>query len=70
MPYMQSAQINGLIAGLNSAAKIEQANGQPGLARRYWDAYSLGLLLAVVFMVLGGFWNFILGLQARREEAK
>ncbi len=71
MPYLQSAQINGLVAGLNSAAKIEQANGQPGLARRYWDAYSLGLLMAVVFMLLGGLWNFILGLQARRtQEAK
>ena len=68
MPYMQSAQINGLVAGLNSSAKIEQANGQPGLVRRYWDAYSLGLLLAVVFMILGGFWNFILGLQARRTQ--
>ncbi len=68
MPYMQSAQIDGLVAGLNSAAKIEQANGQPGLARRYWDAYSLGLLMAVVFMVLGGFWNFILGWQARRTQ--
>ena len=68
MPYMQSGQINGLVAGLNSAAKVEQANGQPGLARCYWDAYSLGLLLAVAFMILGGFWNFILGLQARRTQ--
>ena len=68
MPYMQSGQINGLVAGLNSAAKIEQANGQPGLARRYWDAYSLGLLLAVAFLLLGGLWNFILGLQARRAQ--
>jgi len=71
MPYLQSAQINGLVAGLNSAAKVEQANGQPGLARRYWDAYSLGLLVAVAFMFLGGLWNFFLGLQARRaQEAK
>ncbi|MBI1794060.1 MAG: hypothetical protein HYR70_07700 [Chloroflexi bacterium] len=68
MPYLQSGQINGLVAGLNSAAKIEQANGQPGLARRYWDAYSLGLLLAVAVMFLGGFWNFVIGLQVRRSQ--
>ena len=68
MPYFQSNQINGLVSGLNSATKIEQANGQPGLVRRYWDAYSLGLLLAVAFMILGGLWNFILGLQARHTQ--
>jgi hypothetical protein len=71
MPYYQSKQINGLVSGLNSASKVEQANGQPGFVRRYWDAYSIGLLLAVVVITLGGLWNFVLGLQARRaKEAK
>ena len=66
MPYVASGQVNGLVNGLNDASKVEQANGQAGLARRYWDAYSVGLLLAAVMIILGGFWNLVSGLQARR----
>ena len=74
MPYVASGQVNGLVNGLNDASKVEQANGedkenQPlGLARRYWDAYSVGLLLAAVMIILGGFWSLVSGLQARRAE--
>jgi hypothetical protein len=80
LPYVDSGQVNGLIAGLYGAAGVEQANGglpsvtgaeqtngvPTGFVRRYWDAYSLGLLLAVVVMFLGGLWNFWLGVQDRR----
>jgi len=65
MPYVASGQVDGLVNGLNDASKVEQANGQAGLARRYWDAYSVGLLLAAVMIVLGGFWNLVTGLRAR-----
>ncbi|HUH98872.1 MAG TPA: hypothetical protein VLZ89_16040 [Anaerolineales bacterium] len=68
MPYVASGQVNGLINGLNDASKVEQANGQAGLARRYWDAYSLGSLLAAVMIILGGLWSLVSGLQARRAE--
>ena len=68
MPYVASGQVDGLINGLNDASKVEQANGQAGLARRYWDAYSLGLLLAAAMIILGGFWSLVSGLQARRAE--
>ncbi len=69
LPYADSGQVKGLIAGLNGAAGAEQANnGQPGFVRRYWDAYSLGLLLAVAIMLIGGLWNFWLGIQDRREH--
>jgi hypothetical protein len=70
MPYVNSGQVNGMVSGLNGAAKVEQANGQPGLVRSYWDAYSLGLWLAVLAIVLGGAWNFIRGLQDRRAGGK
>ena len=59
MPYAASGQVDGLVNGLNDASKVEQANGQAGLACRYWDAYSVGLLLAAMMIVLGGFWNFL-----------
>ena len=68
MPYLASGQVNGLINGLNDASKVEQANGQAGLARRYWDAYSVGLLLAAVMILLGGLWSLVGGLQARNAE--
>jgi hypothetical protein len=68
MPYVASGQVNGIVNGLNDASKIEQANGQAGLARRYWDAYSVGLLLAAAMIILGGFWSLVSGLQARRAE--
>ncbi len=67
LPYVDSGQVNGLISGLSGAAGVEQANNNlPGFVRRYWDAYSLGLLLAVALMLLGGLWNFWLGIQDRR----
>ncbi len=68
MPYISSGQVNGMVSGLNGAAKVEEANGQPGIARRDWDAYSAGLWLAVIAMVLGGFWNFVLGSRDRRAQ--
>ncbi len=57
-PYVQSGQIDGLVVGLGGSAPIEQINsGRPGLARRYWDAYGLGLLVAVTLIALGSLWN-------------
>jgi hypothetical protein len=68
MPYFASSQINGLVNGLNDASKVEQANGQAGLASRYWDAYSVGLLLAAVMILLGGLWNIVPGIQSLGKE--
>ncbi len=74
MPYAASGQVDGLINGLNDASKVEQANGEDkenqrlGLAGRYWDAYSVGLLLAAVMIILGSLWSLVSGLQARRPE--
>ena len=81
LPYADSGQINGLIAGLYGAAGAEQTNGglpsiarakQPngapiGFVRRYWDAYSMGLLLVTAVMLFGGLWNFWLGVRDRRD---
>jgi len=68
MPYFASGQINGLVNGLNDAAKVEQANGQAGLAGRYWDAYSVGLLLAAGLILLGGLWNIVPGIRTLGME--
>jgi hypothetical protein len=78
LPYVDSGQVSGMVAGLNGAVGAEQANGghpfieetQPyGRVRYYWDAYSLGLLVTATIIVLGGMWNFAIGLRARAQEA-
>ena len=47
-----------------------QPNPQPtGYVRRFWDAYSAGLYLAVIAIVLGALVNGWLGLRDRRANA-
>ena len=72
-PYYDSQQISGMISGLYDGAVFEQNNlNRPGTTRVYWDAYNIGLLLAMALIVLGGLWNFVLGLRDRAaaREAK
>ena len=70
LPYVQSGQVDGLITGLNGSAPIEQVNsGRPGTIRLYWDAYSLGLLTAVMLITFGSLWNLVSGWQMRRKNS-
>ncbi len=69
LPYVDSGQLTGLISGVYGAVGAEQANsGLPGLVRRYWDAYNLGLYIAAALILLGGLWNLWRGIQDRRAE--
>ena len=72
-PYYESQQVRGMVAGLYGGAVFEQ--NKPGTiktARNYWNAYSLGMLLAMSLVLGGGLWNFVLGLRDRASarEAK
>ena len=68
LPYAQSGQVDGMVSGLSGSAPIEQANsGRPGIVRRYWDAYSFGLLTAASLIALGSVWSLLSGWQARRR---
>jgi hypothetical protein len=69
-PYVSSRQINGLVAGLADAARFEFGNntGRPGIARSYWDAFGVGLIMAVALIVLGSLWSIFAGIRARRAE--
>jgi hypothetical protein len=72
-PYYNSQQVRGLVSGLYGGAVAEQNNGiYNGATRRYWDAYSVGMLLAAAFMAGGGLFNLALGLRDRvsAREAK
>ena len=71
-PYYDSQQITGLVSGLYGGAVFEQnMSGGSGISRNYWDAYSVGMLLAMALILGGGLFNLALGLRDRtasREE--
>jgi hypothetical protein len=69
LPYLQSGQVDAVITGLDGGAPIEQFNGsRPGTARRYWDAYGFGLLVALVMIAFGSLWSLVSGWRERRRE--
>lgn len=68
-PYYDSGQIAGIVPGLYGGAIFEQyTGGRPGIARAEWDAYSIGMLLALVLLLGGGLINMALGLRDRAEK--
>ncbi len=68
-PYVQSGQVEGLVVGLGSSAPLEYINGgRPGLARRYWDAYGMGLLAAMLLISVGAMWNLAVHWRSRQSE--
>jgi hypothetical protein len=70
-PYVSSKQVNGMVSGLYEAAYYESMNGgRPGIARSYWDAFGVGLFMAILAIVVGSIWSLITGIRARRAEAE
>jgi len=69
LPYLRSGQVDAMLTGLDGGAPIEQFNGgRPGTARRYWDAYGLGLLAALAMIAFGSLWSLVSGWRERRRE--
>lgn len=70
-PYVSSQQITAMISGLSDAARYESLNNsRPGLARSYWDAFGVGLMLSVALMIIGGLWSLFAGMRERRANAE
>jgi hypothetical protein len=70
-PYLSSGQITGMVSGLADAARYEFMNGtRPGIARSYWDAFGIGLMMAIALIVFGSLWSLFTGMRARRAEAE
>jgi hypothetical protein len=68
-PYFSSEQIAGMVSGLADAARYEFINNsRPGLARRYWDSFGVGLLMATVSILLGSLWSLFSVIRARRVQ--
>ncbi len=69
-PYMLSGQVVGILAGLEGGAMLENALGKDGLARADWDAFGAAMLTAELLISIGGVWGLVVGLRARRINAK
>ncbi|MEP7134949.1 MAG: hypothetical protein ABI904_08455 [Chloroflexota bacterium] len=70
-PYVLSKQVAGMISGLADAARYEFVNNsRPGIARSYWDAFGVGLFMAILAIVLGSLWSLFTTIRARRAEAE
>jgi hypothetical protein len=69
-PYFPSGQITGMISGLPIATSYESLNdSRPGMARTYWDAFGVGMMMAVFLIVLGSLWSVYSGIRASRVKA-
>lgn len=68
-PYYEGRpqQVQGLVTGLAGGASFESLQGRTGAARKYWDSFSLGLLLVVVLILAGGAISLALALRSNRQ---
>jgi hypothetical protein len=53
MPFVQSGQLKGIVAGMRGAAEYELLGGRPGRAVAGMDAQSLTHVVILAFIVLG-----------------
>ena len=66
MPYVQSGQIIGVLAGMPGAAEYEALLGQKGFATSGMDAQSIAHLVIVLFIILGNAAFFIERQRSRK----
>ncbi len=66
-PYYDSRQLDGLVSGLAGARFYEQRVSLPvETAGPYWSAFSLGLLLIVMAIAVGGSWSAVQAWRSRK----
>jgi hypothetical protein len=69
-PYIDSRQIKGLIAGIEGGAVLSQQLNLPGSAQAFWDPFQIGILLLIVFIILGGIIQAIAARSVYTKEKK
>lgn len=70
-PYFEAEPkiVDGIVAGLPGGASYEQMFGRFSLARAYWDAYSIGVVLIAAMVVVGGAVQLFSHLLSNRKQA-
>ena len=67
MPYVQSGQVKGILAGMPGAAEYESLIKRPGIGISGMDAQSIAHIVIVAFIVFG---NIAFFLERRSKKAK
>jgi len=65
MPYVNSGQLNGVLAGMPGAAEYEALIGKPGFGTAGMDAQSIAHLVIVAFIIFG---NLAFYLERKRSK--
>jgi len=68
-PYYESqpSQVQGLVTGLMGGLAYMRLTGRLGEGVQYWGGFTWGVWAAILLLFLGGVYNLILGLRARRQ---
>jgi len=68
-PYYEGLprQVQGFVAGLAGGAAYENMTGRLSTARKYWDAYSLGISVIAAILIIGGLVNLVLALISKQK---
>jgi len=69
-PYYQAVPqlVQGMVTGLTGGAAYDRLNGRQGLAVDYWNAFSLGLVIASGLILAGGLYNAASGFLSRSKD--
>jgi hypothetical protein len=61
LPYYQASprQVQGLVTGLRGSAAYARLTGRSGLSSAYWEAFSAGLVVAVLLISISGLINLL-----------
>ena len=65
MPYVDSGQIKGILAGMPGAAEYEALIGKPGIGTSGMDAQSIAHIVIVLFIIFG---NIAFYLERQRSK--
>jgi hypothetical protein len=70
MPYFETSpqQVQGLVAGVAGGAAYESSLGKVGTASIYWNAFSLGLIVAGLLIIIGAAVNAFLAWNEQRKS--
>lgn len=69
-PYYDAypQQVQGMVTGLMGGVAYENLTGRAGTAGSYWNAFSLGLVVAGLLILAGGVFNAASAMIARSKE--